>query len=169
MPIFVLSIQEYKMEYKTALDKIINILEITKFAVLATANKKGVVSASQMCLVNDGLTVYMQTDKTFEKIKNISENSNVAINIGTFYFKGIAKVIGHPNDFPMFIDKIKEKHVSTYKHYTNLPNEVLIKIELTECKIWGVDNNKDIHSQETIQILNFKNKTIKSIICDKMR
>ena len=40
-----------------------------------------------MCLINDGLTLYFQTDKSFEKIKNISENPNVAINLGVFLFQ----------------------------------------------------------------------------------
>jgi general stress protein 26 len=156
------------MEYQKAIDKILKLLESTKFAVLATANNKGIISACQMCLVNDGLTVYMQTDKTFEKIKNITENPNVAINIGAFYFKGIARIIGKPAEFPGFIEKLKEKHLQTYEHYTNLPNEILIQIELTECKIWGVDNDKDIHNQKTIQVLDLKEKTTRFIICDKM-
>lgn len=147
---------------------LINLFKHTPFCTLATANRNGVISASQVCLINDGLTIYVQTDKTFEKVKNINENPNVAINIGAYYFKGTASVLGHPSTNAMFIEKIKAKHPETYNHYTNLPNEVLIKIYLVEAKIWGIDNSKDIHNQETILVANLKTKELQTIVCDKM-
>lgn len=156
------------MNYRQSIEKILNILNVTKYATLATANKSGEVSASQVCIVNNGLTVFVQTDKTFEKIQNIKENSNIALNLGAFYFKGKAELLGHPSANPEFIEKIKEKHPETYVNYTNLPNEVLVKITLTEAKIWGGDNSKDIHNQETILIVDLINKTTKTILCDKM-
>lgn len=156
------------MNYSEAIKKIENVLTLTKFATLATANKVGEISASQVCIVNDGLTVYVQTDKTFEKIKNIQENQNIALNLGAYYFKGKAKILNHPSNNELFIEKIKQKHPETYQNYTNLPNEVLVKIDLTEAKIWGGDNSKDIHNQETILVVDLKNKTTKTIICDKM-
>ncbi len=156
------------MNYSQALEKIENILKITKFATLATANNKGEVSASQVCLTNKGLKVFVQTDKTFEKVKNIQENDNVALNLGAYYFKGKATIVGHPSVNLEFIELIKSKHLDTFNHYTNLPNEVLIEIELTEAKIWGIDNSKDIHNSETILVVDLKNKTTKEIICDKM-
>lgn len=156
------------MNYSQSIEKILNILNVSKYATLATANKSGEVSASQVCIVNNGLTVFVQTDKTFEKIQNIKENSNIALNLGAFYFKGKAELLGHPSANPEFIDKIKEKHPETYVNYTNLPNEVLVKITLTEAKIWGGDNLKDIHNQETILIVDLINKTTKTILCDKM-
>ena len=155
------------MEYIDFEKKIIDLFENTKFCVLATANKNGVVSASQVCLINDGLKLYFQTDRTFEKVRNILENPNVAINIGAYYFKGQAKVMEHPNNNDWFIDKIKTKHPETYKSYTNLPNEVLIEVELTEAKIWG-GGSSDVHNQEIMIQMDLKNKNLKEIICDKM-
>ncbi|MDR2933839.1 MAG: pyridoxamine 5'-phosphate oxidase family protein [Rickettsiales bacterium] len=149
------------MEYERAIDKILKLFEITKFATLATADKNRIVHACQMCLINDGLTIYMQTDKTFEKIKNITENPHVAINIGAYNFKGIATVIGHPMENTLFIEKLKTKHPETFEQYTKISSEVLIKIDLTECRIWGVDNGESIHNQASMQILNFKNKNIR--------
>ena len=153
------------MLYSEIEKRIIKVLEKTPTCVIATANKEGVVSAAQMCLVNDGLKVYLQTDKTFEKVKNIKDNPNVAINLGAYYFKGIAKLSGHPSSNKMFIEKIKEKHLETYNLYTNLPNEVLIEITLTEAKIWGVGNSKN---EKTIMLVNLINKTIENIVYDEM-
>lgn len=156
------------MTYEEIKQNIIRLLERTPFTCLATANKNGEVSNSQVCLINDGLTVYTQTDESFEKAENIRQNSNVALNCGAYYFKGKAEIVGRPKDNEKFVSLIKQKHLSTYNHYTNLPSEVLIKITLTEARIWGVDNSKDIHNQETITVVDLTSGDIKTINCDKM-
>ncbi len=156
------------MKYEDVQSKIITHLNTTHFCTLATANKDGVVCACQMCLVNDGLKVYIQTDKTYEKIKNITENPNVAITCGAYYFKGNANLLGHPTENEWFVNAIKEKHPKTYNRYTNLPNEVLISINLTECKIWGFDNGNKTPNQEVLLVVDLINKTTKEIICERM-
>jgi len=155
------------LQYQDIENKIIDVLEKTPYCTLATANKKGEISTAQMCLINDGLTIYMQTDKSFEKVKNIKENNFVAINCGAYNFKGRAKIVGHPKENKMFIDRIKKKYPDTYKHYTNLEGEVLIKVKLVECKIWGINSNNS-QSKEAILLINFENKTTKEILCDRM-
>lgn len=49
-------------------------------------------------------------------------------------------------------------------------NDAISKIEsvLNTTKFGGGDNSKDIHNQETILVVDLKNKTTKTIICDKM-
>ena len=154
--------------FSEIIDKITNKIKITKFGVLATSDRDGNISACQMCIISDGLDVYFQTDSKFEKIKNIKQNPKVAINLGDYYFKGFAEILGHPTTNANFIKLIQEKHPETYKSYTNLKDEVLIKVNLTECKIWGVDNSKSIHEQETIMVIDLKNKKTEKINCDKM-
>ncbi len=157
------------MNYDEAIDAVEKLFAATKFAVLATANRRGVVSASQMCLVHDGMTLYFQTDETFEKARNIAENPNVAVNAGAYCFKGTAEILGRPADFPAFVEKIKTKHRGTYESFTNIPTEILIRVTLSECRIWGADAGKDVHSQEAIQVLDFKEKTSRVIRCGKMQ
>ena len=147
------------MTYAPAVEKIEKALEQVKNVILATANKSGAVSARSMALVNDGLTVYMQTDNKFDKVRDINENPNVAISFAFYSFKGKAKIVGHPRNNKVFIAKLKDKHLKTYNSYTELPDEVLIEIELTEARIWG---------DETITIVDLINKTVKQQICDKM-
>jgi general stress protein 26 len=53
--------------------EILERLKNTKFAVLATSDGKGLISASQVCIVNIGLDIYIQTDKKFEKFQNIKK------------------------------------------------------------------------------------------------
>lgn len=154
------------MEYKEFEKLVLRVLDKTLICVLVTADKNGVLTADQMCLVSDGLKVYIQTDKTFEKVKNIRQNPHVAINCGAYCFKGLAKIVGHPTKNPAFVEKIKQKHPETYEQYTNLPNEVLIEIELTEGKAWGVGKVEG-DKRSAMTICDFVKKTAKTILCDK--
>ncbi len=145
-------------QYADYIKQIENVLEKTEFATLATISN-GTINTRLMCLVNDGLKVYMQTDKTFHKVEQIQKNENVAINCGAFNFTGKAKILGSPKDNELFVEKFKAKHLKSYKQYTNLPSEVLIEINLTECTIW----------EKTITIVDFINKSIKQIAYDEMK
>ena len=118
-----------------------------------------------MCIVNDGLKVYLQTDSSFEKVNNIKQNKNVAINCGAYYFKGIANILGHPKDYEFFIDKFKEKHPKSFQSYTNLKSEVLIEVKLLECKIWGYEKQDE---KEVLLVVNLQDKSISKVICDKL-
>ena len=160
------------MEYDLLLEKITNLLSRVNYVVLATASKDGIVTASKMCVISDGTTLYFQTDYNFEKTRNIMENPNVAITIENIYFKGHANIIGHPSKNMHFVNQMKEKHFQTYENYTNLPNQVLIKVELTECRIWGIWNNIndcDNNKEESIKVLNLKNKQLTKIKCDNLK
>ena len=96
------------MEYELLLEKMVKLLSKTNYVVLATASKDGVVTASKMCVIADGTTLYFQTDSYFEKARNIMENPNVAITIENIYFKGQATIIGHPSENQFFVEKMKE-------------------------------------------------------------
>ena len=156
------------MDFEAIIQKIEKVLHDTQFCALATANSNGVVSIAQMTLVSDGLKVYFQTDKNFEKVKNILQNENVAINCGAFSFKGRAKIVGSPLSNERYIEEIKRKHMQTYLSYTNLPTEVLIEVELTQCKIWSL-SSEYVHNADIITEVDLENKTVKVINCDKMQ
>ena len=162
------------MEYDLLLQKIMKLLSKTNYVVLATASKDGIVTASKMCVISDGTTLYFQTDSNFEKARNIMENPNVAITIENIYFKGQAIITGHPSQNQFFVEKMKERHYQTYENYTNLHNQILIKVNLTECRIWGIWQNNDIGDdsvvrEESIKILNLKNEQLTKIKCDNIK
>lgn len=146
------------VEIKEIEKQVADILENTNICVLATANKGGVINADTMCLINNGTRAYLQTDKNYDKVKNIKDNPNVAITIGNHSFKGVAKVLSHPKNYPWFIEKMKQKHPTTFKQYTMQENEVLIEVEITECKIWGWVSAKDNNSGQML-VADLKNKT----------
>ena len=145
------------LTYEEWENKIEKVLEHADVAFLATSGTDGVHSRA-MCLVNDGLKIYMQTDKTFRKVDEIRKNEKVAISFGSYNFDGKAKILGAPKDYKFFVEKFKAKHLKSYEQYTNLPNEVLIEIELTECRIWS----------KSMIVVNFLDKTVKEIAYDEM-
>lgn len=161
------------MEYELLLEKMVKLLSKTNYVVLATASKDGIVTASKMCVIAEGTTLYFQTDSKFEKARNIIENPNVAITIENIYFKGQATIIGHPSENQYFVEKMKERHYQTYENYTDLPNQILIKVSLTECRIWGIWQNNDIGDnvvkEESIKVLNLKNRQLTKIKCDNLK
>lgn len=158
------------MEYSYLIERIERLLSLSKNAILATASKDGIVSSSKMCMVSFDSKVYFQTCNTFEKVQNIKENPNVAITLHNVYFKGKAKIVGHPTSNPIFIEKLKERHPDAYSNYTNLDNQVLIEIELTECRIWGFwpQEQDETKKEEAIKVLNLTNKSVNSIKCKNL-
>lgn len=162
------------MEFEILLQKIIKLLSKTNYVVLATASKDGIVTASKMCVISNGTTLYFQTDSNFEKARNIIDNPNVAITIENIYFKGQATIVGHPSKNHFFVEKMKQRHYQTYENYTHLPNQVLIEVKLTECRIWGIwqnenENDHNIVKEESIKILNLKKKQLTKIKCDNLK
>ncbi len=154
-------------EYSKSVDETIKLIENTMFATIATANKNGDVSASKVTIVNDGLDIYFQTDNSFEKAKNIKENNKVAINFGATYAKGIAEIIGKPIQNEMFINKMKKKNIHTYNNYSKLENEVLIRVVLTEIRIWKYEQING-NTIEYLIIIDLKNKTLNKLKLDNM-
>lgn len=148
--------------------KVEKFLDLNKFCVVATADKDGVVSTSTVSFVRQNLTLFFQTDKTFEKIKNISENPNVAISVGAYNFKGKAEILGAPSKFENFLTLMNKKHPETVKSYSFLPNEVVVKVDLTQVKIWGIDSEKSAKNTEKILKIDIKNKICTEILCDKL-
>ena len=154
-------------EYSKSVDETIKLIENTMFATIATANKNGDVSASKVTIVNDGLDIYFQTDNSFEKAKNIKENNKIAINFGATYAKGIAEIIGKPIQNEMFINKMKKKNIHTYNNYSKLENEVLIRVVLTEIRIWKYEQING-NTIEYLIIIDLKNKTLNKLKLDNM-
>ncbi len=66
------------------------------------------------------------------------------------------------------------KKTKIYKNYTNLPNQILIKVNFTEYRIWEIWQNNDIGDgsvvrEESIKVLNLKNKQLTKIKCDNLK
>ena len=155
-------------EYQNLINYTIKVFAKTMFATIATSNHNGDISASQITIVNDNLDLYFQTDKNFEKIKNIGENNKVAVNFGNVYCKGIGKIVGHPLDNETFITQLKQKNPHSYNRYSALHDEVLVKIQVKEIRICQFEkiNNK---LEEVLTIIDVENNSFKKVLLSNIK
>ena len=104
---------------------------------LATCAENRVTSRSMSVIVHNG-KFYCQTDKTFLKYKQISQNPNVALCYKDLSIEGKCRIIGHPldksNDF--FADMFKKYFNHSFKMYSALPTEKLLEITPTLIYSW---------------------------------
>jgi len=96
---------------------------------LATCADSRITSRRMSVIVHDG-KFYCQTDETFLKYKQITQNPNVALCHKNFSIEGKCQIIGHPlDDNNSFFAKLFKKHFyGSYKSYTALPTEKLLEI-----------------------------------------
>jgi len=120
-----------------AIANVIAALEQEKSLALATCADNR-VTIRPMSHVNDGLTVYFQTGAHYLKTRQIKANPNVAICVGGYELEGVAEIIGHPLDEAnqFFIEKYKSKHPNYAKRWSVLPDQVIVKVEITLARQW---------------------------------
>ena len=127
---------EIKMCEITA-DEVIYALEKEKILTLATCAMNR-VTIRPMSHVNNGLLVYFQTAADSLKMRQIRENPNVALCVGTYEIEGIASELGHPladqNSF--FVRLYKEKHIESYERYSAYAEETVIKVIIHKVRQW---------------------------------
>jgi len=118
-------------------DEVEDALEKEQTLIFATCADNR-VTIRPMSHVNDGITVYFQTGENYLKTRQIKANPNVALYVGTYEIEGKATVIGHPLDEAnqFFIEKLKTKHENAFEHWSSLPSQVVVKVEISLVRQW---------------------------------
>lgn len=129
-----------ELDYAKLERDVMKLLEKAKLIVLATSADNQVTARTMSC-VNDGLTIYCQTGGTSTKYGQITRNANVALCIGNMQIEGTASIIGHPfsEENERFVDLYKKRHARSFKLYSHLQDEVVIKIKPTKVTLWKYD------------------------------
>jgi general stress protein 26 len=132
-----------EIDFSQLKNEIIEKLNKNKHIVLATAADND-VSARTMSYVNFDLDIYMQTDKNYNKIKQISVNPEVALCLDNLQISGKALILDHPllDKYKNIMEKYKERNISAFNKYSHLINEVLIKIEISNVTVWKYIDNR---------------------------
>ncbi|MTI61931.1 pyridoxamine 5'-phosphate oxidase family protein [Iocasia frigidifontis] len=133
------------LDFDTLKEEIIDLLDKKRIMVLATsANDR--VSARAMSCINKGLDIFFQTDKNFLKFKQLEKNPNVALCVDNVQIEGIAVQKGHilNDENKYFLDLYKEKHYGSYKAYSHLEDNILIKVEPRLITLWKYEGNKSL-------------------------
>ena len=123
-------------------DEVISVLETEKSLILATcANNR--VAVHQLSHVNDRLTVYFQTGRDYLKTRQIRANPQVAMYVGRMQMEGTATILGHPMDSEntLFMKKYAAKFPD-YTNYSSLPEEIVIRVEITSVRQWRYVDGK---------------------------
>jgi general stress protein 26 len=116
-----------KLDYENLKNELLQALDKNKIWVLATSDGSR-VSARSMSIVHDGLNIYFQTSRHFEKYTQIMQNSNVALCCSNVSIEGVASDVGNWEDNPTVKERYIQQHKGSYDTYGTLPAQVVIKV-----------------------------------------
>jgi hypothetical protein len=110
---------------------------------LATCVDNRVSSRSMSVIVHDE-KFYCQTDETFLKYKQITQNPNVALCYNNFSIEGKCCIIGQPLDEynSFFAERFKKYFFGSFEAYTALPTEKLLEIKPVLIYSWEYELTK---------------------------
>ena len=103
--------------------------------VLSTSEDNIVSSRMMSVVLIDGI-FYFQTDMTFKKYRQLSNNRNVALCIDNIQIEGICEEIGHPLNNAPFCNRFQECFKGSYDAYSSLKNERLFAVKPTYIERW---------------------------------
>jgi len=125
------------ISYNALLEETIEALTTHKIWVLATSAHDH-VTARSMSIVNDGLTIYFQTHRSFIKYRQIEHNKNVALCHNNIQIEGEAIIRGNvlngSND--TFLELYQRDHAESYRVYGKLEGQVVIEVKPTKVTYW---------------------------------
>lgn len=107
--------------------------------VLSTS-ENNIVSSRMMSVIQIDGTFYFQTDVTFRKYRQLSNNRNVALCIDNIQIEGVCEELGHPLEKKNFCQRFKECFKGSFDAYTSLKNERLFAVRPTLIERWIYEN-----------------------------
>lgn len=103
---------------------------------LSACSENRVTSRPMSVVVING-RFYCQTDETYLKCKQISDNPNVALCFKNFSIEGVCRIIGRPVEHKDFIESMSKHFRSAVKRYSSLPTECVLEITPTLIYSWN--------------------------------
>jgi len=130
-----------EIDYSTLSNEIINLLNDAQTMILATCFGSK-VTARTMNLVNDGLTIYMQTDINSEKGKQIRGNPNVALAVNNIQIEAVAHFTEDTVRVGLCSKLFRAKFPRLYEKYADLPEEPTLVCEPLRIQLYKVISGK---------------------------
>ena len=109
-----------------------------------------------MSIVQINGIFYFQTDKTFRKYRQLTQNHNVALCIDNIQIESEAEEIGHPLTNSDFCKVFEEYFKGSFDAYTSLENERLFAVKPAYIQRWIYKNGSPY-----IESFDFKTNTYK--------
>lgn len=133
----------------------------SRIMVLATGDG-GRISARSMSVVIYDNKFCFQTDRTFEKYRQLMENKNAALCCENISVEGTAEEVGRPVENEKFCCLYKKHFEGSYKAYSELENEVVFEVTPKLIKLWIYENG--LPYAEIYDIENRKYEKIRQTI-----
>lgn len=114
-----------------------------KVMVLATSADNRTTARMMSCIILDN-HIFCQTDKEFQKTKQIEINPLVALCADNVQIEGKATLMGSPQDAcnKEFTEAFKHYFKGSYDTYSNLANEIVIEISPILITTYYYENGK---------------------------
>ncbi len=156
---------QIEISYEELEKRIIGELKTRNHGVLATS-ENDFITAREMGLIFDGLTIYTFTSKDSRKYIQMTKNRNVALSIRNIQVEGTAKLKGHPTDdenthfrevHQKTLPEVYEMSVKLHFH-----RQYIRVIEITPTRITRYTNDIESETVNFLEILNIvENKAFK--------
>ncbi len=126
-------------------------------AVLATCGNDMQVTARAICIVNDGLNIWFQTDSRFSKTQQMRENPRVALSFENIQIEGVVHEMGHASleSNKWFCKEFSKVHPDSYNDYTNTKFERIFRIDPILITMW-----RYLHPQTFRDIMDVRKKCV---------
>lgn len=129
--------------FQQSVQKVWKSIGVHSTMTLATSLNNRVSARPMSVILYDG-KFYFQTDKSYLKYKQLSENPKAALCVGNYSIEGECSFIGKPLDEnnSFFIKPYKKHFYLAYKTYSHLDSEVLIEFVPSLIYSWNYELTK---------------------------
>lgn len=128
------------MKLEAASEKLFRDIGNSGIMVLSTCSGDRVTSRPMSVVVIDG-RFYFQTDETYLKYRQLTDNPNVSLSVKNYSIEGIARDIGKPSENAGFISAMTKHFPSAAARWSALPSERVIEVSPTLIKSWIYEND----------------------------
>ena len=128
------------MKFEAASEKLFRDIGNSGIMVLSACSGDRVTSRPMSVVVIDG-RFYFQTDETYLKYRQLTDNPNVSLSVKNYSIEGIARDIGKPSENAGFMSAMTKHFPNAVSRWSALPSERVIKVSPTLIKSWIYEND----------------------------
>lgn len=128
------------MKFEDASEKLFRDIGSSGIMVLSTCSGDRVTSRPMSVVVIDG-RFYFQTDESYLKYRQLTDNPNVSLSVKNYSIEGIARDIGKPSENAGFMSAMTKHFPNAVSRWSALPSERVIEVSPTLIKSWIYEND----------------------------
>jgi len=128
------------MKFEAASEKLFRDIGNSGIMVLSTCSGDRVTSRPMSVVVIDG-RFFFQTDETYLKYRQLTDNPNVSLSVKNYSIEGIARDIGKPSENAGFMSAMTKYFQSAVSRWSALPSERVIEVSPTFIRSWIYEND----------------------------